>query len=95
MGDRLDLAGLTPLQAGAILSSKTLTNLVMILACALARDNKLPRQPGPGQGPTASSRDPLVAASQNQLWQLRQIPFEPALLQAITRHRLEIIGNCY
>ena len=91
MGDRLDPAGLTPLQAGAILSSKTLADLSLILAWTLARDNKLARQPGPGQGPTASLIEPLDAASQSQLWQPGQIPFEPALLQAITRHRLEII----
>jgi len=91
MGDRLEPAGATPFLAGAILSSKTLSDLNTILTWALARDNKLARQPGPGVGPTASSVEAVAAASQSQLWQPAQIPFEPALLQAITRHRLEII----
>ena len=91
MGDNLEPAGATPLQAGAILSSKTLAELSMILTWAIARDNKHARQPEPGVGPTASSLEPHNEPDQGQLWQPGQIPFEPALLQAITRHRLEII----
>ena len=91
MGDSLEKAGATPLQAGAILSSKTLAELNMILTWAIARDNKLAHEPGPGVWPTASSIEAVGAASQNQLRQPGQIPFEPALLQAIIRHRLEII----
>lgn len=76
---------------GAMLSSQTLVGLETILSWAIARESRLSSQAKAGLGPGTGPDQPhKLVGHANASQDPRQIPFEPELLKAIRRHRLEI-----